>query len=143
MLFVIQLIDERGFNKMMGGELDYSVIEKQFIADSKEEAIKAAERQFPNHIINENFVLTLQEWQDFTSKRSEMVERTRRRDAEKKAKRALRELDNANALGLTVAEYRTMKRRQATCRKYHREIEKLQAQIAEMQAYIDTYEQRP
>ena len=140
MLYVVQLIDRQGFNNMMSGSLDFSVTERLVDAASKEEAIRSAKHECPDCVINEDFVLTFEAWKEFGAKRTKEAAETRRKDAEKKAKRALRELNKANEMGLTVADYRALKNRQATCRRYRKEIAKLQAQIAEMQSYIDRYE---
>lgn len=65
-----------------------------------------------------------------------MREAEAKKKAEAKARKEAREKAEAEALGITVEEYRTKKKNEAKARKVRREIEELKQEIARKEAYL-------
>lgn len=68
---------------------------------------------------------TIKAWREDTAKK-----------AEKEAKKAQREQEKAEALGMTVEEYRAHKKLQAKIRRYENEVMKAEADIKKLEEEI-------
>jgi hypothetical protein len=74
------------------------------------------------------------EWWDAQFK--VMREAEEKKKAEAKARKEAREEAEAEAMGITVEEYRTKKKTEAKARKVRREIEELKKELARKEAYL-------
>lgn len=85
-------------------------------------------------------ILEIGEYADRKAKRDAEYKMRReaedKKKAEAKARKTTREEAEAEAMGITVEEYRTKKKNEAKARKVRREIEELKQEIARKEAYL-------
>lgn len=109
-IYKIEMMDMRSFNNYMGGYWNYSVKKIDIEAETPEEAVAIAKARYPEMVINEGWVKTLEE---LTAIEAEKVAKTKaniEKEAAKKAHKAEREAAKAAEMGLTVEEYAERKK---------------------------------
>lgn len=136
--YKVQYMTYEEYDKMMGGYLSYEVEHELVEAPNKEGAIKRVQAMHPNCKVN-TYVQSLEEIAEEDAKRETEIKAEREKAARAAEKRAATEERNATAMGLTVKEYRTLKHRQATIKRYQKEIEAMRAEIAMREEYIAKY----
>jgi hypothetical protein len=117
-----------------------STIKIQIEANNKEEAIAIASERFPkpNNYIVKNSVKTIEEIAEDKRKEEEKL----RKEEEAKIRKANKELEKANAMGLTLEEYKEYKKEEARKKRYMAEIRKAKAKIEELEKTIAYYENK-
>lgn len=89
------------------------------------------------YVVNRHSVTTVEQYRaELKAKTDEQAEYAKK-EAEKKAHKAELEMKKAEAMGLTVEEYRKEKSRQASIRRITKEIEELEEQLKEKRAYLE------
>jgi NAD(P)H-dependent flavin oxidoreductase YrpB (nitropropane dioxygenase family) len=130
--YTITTMTKEAYRNYMNG---YYAITKRFTveANNAEEAEALVKAMNPDRVINEAMTETVEAYE---ARKAEEAEARRRADAEAeakkaeaKAKREANEAKKAEAEGLTVAEYRAKKRKEAKIRKLEEEIAKLTAEL--------------
>lgn len=139
----IEMMTKAHYYEYMMGALLVSIDEKIVTAETKEEAIKVAETNYPNMIINKNYVLTLEEYE--AEQKAEEAERAERRAKEaeriRKAKetKAHNEAKKAEEMGKTLEEYKAYKKAESNMKRYAREVERLEKELAYNKAMMEEW----
>lgn len=120
------------YNRMMSGSNNYSVETLTIEANSKEEAVKKAKAR--NYMVNENYVKSVEEIAEARAK----AEAEEKAEAEKKAKaqatRIANEKAKAEAMGMTVEEYRAYKKNEAWKKRAVKRIAEIEEEIKKLKA---------
>lgn len=111
-------------------------------ANSKEEAIAIAKTQYEEYVINENYVLSAEEIAERKAKKLARAEQYRLEEEAKAIRKANNELAKAEAMGMTIEEYKEYKKEIATRKRYESEIRKAKAEIEALQKRIAYYEKK-
>lgn len=128
-IYRVERMTETNYNRYMCGSNEYGPVEYLNIeADSKEEAIKKAEKK--GYVVND-YVITLEEVERQERERQERWERYEAEEKAKKEKRLAKEAEKAKAAGMTVEEYRKDKAHKAYIKRLEREIDELEKELIE------------
>lgn len=135
--YIIEMMDNKSYNEYMSGGYVYTVEKVEIEATSAEEAIAKTKTAHPEMHINTNCVRTTEEIA--TEKARFEAEQKARQEKEEatKAKRIATEKAKAEAVGMTVEEYRAEQRRQRKIKKLEREIAEAEANLAKMKKYLE------
>lgn len=129
--YKIEMMDMNSFNRYMGGYWDYSVKKIDIEAETAEEAVAIAKAQYPEMVINEEWVKTLKELAAIEAEKMAEAKANAEKEAAKKARKAEREAAKAAEMGMTVQEYNEYKKETAKARRYEREAANLEKYIEE------------
>ena len=120
----------------------YEQFEKIVEAPNEAEALAMVEAQYNN----ETYKVLANTLQDIGDEINRYAKQSRIRKAEReaeekkkaeaKARKEAREEARAKEMGITVEEYRKMKKNEATAKRVRREIEELKAELARKEAYL-------
>lgn len=127
--YKIEMMDKRSFNNYMGGYWDYSIKKIDIEAETTEEAVAIAKAKYPEMVINEKWVKTLEELAAIEAEKIAEAKAEAEKEAAKKARKAEREAAKAAEMGLTVEEYAERKKLAAKARRYENEAAKMEAEI--------------
>ena len=134
--YVVQMMDDENYHNYNMGSYFYYVRKEIIAAENPQEAIEIAKLMYSNYNINENYVKTVEE--------IEIIEEEEK-ERKAKEKRLQKEIEKAQAAGMTVEEYRkeqakqrSIKRAENEIAKMKREIERLKKEIAKKEKYIKT-----
>lgn len=123
-------------NYRTGG--NYSVSKVDIEAGSAEEAVEIAKKNNPHMVINESYVRTVAELE---AKRNAEYKAQLKAKAEKadkaEARKAEREKAKAEALGLTVEEYKAKVKHDKKVRDAETRIAELKAELAKEEKYLE------
>lgn len=120
---------------MSGSLFGYTVERIEIEAKDIANAITLASAD--GYVVNRHSVTTVEQYRaELKAKTDEQAEYAKK-EAEKKAHKAELEMKKAEAMGLTVEEYRKEKSRQASIRRITKEIEELEEQLKEKRAYLE------
>lgn len=111
-------------------------------AETKEEAYQIAEKKYPTMVIINDFIKTEEEIKDERKRRIEIAEEINRKEKEKADRKAKREEEKAQAMNITIEEYKEYKRAKTNRKRYETEIEKAKAKIKEIEKKIPYYEEK-
>lgn len=145
--YVIQMMNNENYHNYMMGAFFYQVRKEIVLATDPQEAVEIAKKKYPDYNINEGYVKTVEEIEIEEKERTKKIEQERKEQEEKerktKEKKLQKELEKAQALGMTVEEYRkeqakqrSIKRAENEIAKMKKEIEKLKREIAKKEKYI-------
>ena len=135
MTYNVKYMTKENYNRMIGGYIDYTVETETINANSAVEAMEMVQAKYPDYVVGTNPETILDEIIKIAQRKA-----AEEKEAKAKARKAENEAKKAAEMGMTVAEYKTYKNRQATIRKYKKEIEALKAEIEMREAYIAKYE---
>lgn len=139
----IEMMTKEQYHDYMMGALFVGIRERVVTAETKEEAIAVAETNYPNMVINKNYVLTLEEYE--AEKRAEEAERAERRAKEeernRKAKetKARNEAKRAEEMGKTLEEYKAYKKAENNMKRYAKEVARLEKELAYNKAMMEEW----
>lgn len=139
----IEMMDNEQYHDFMMGALFVGIRERIVPAETKEEAIAVAETNYPDMVINKNYVLTLEEYE--AEKRAEEAERAERRAKEeernRKAKetKARNEAKRAEEMGKTLEEYKAYKKAENNMKRYAKEVARLEKELAYNKAMMEEW----
>jgi len=134
--YTIEMMTTNNYINYMAGSNNYCTETINVEANTVEEAILFAKNNNPAMIINENYVKTVEEikaektnWEAFLKAEAE-------KKAINKAKKEAKEKEKADALGLTIEEYKIKVKHDKKVREITRTIEKLEKELAEAKAKL-------
>ena len=128
-IYRVERMTERSYHSYMCGSNEYGPVEHLNIeADSKEEAIKKAEKK--GFVVN-SYVRTLEEIEEEEKAREERFRQIEEEAKARKEKRLAKEVEKAKAAGMTVEEYRKDKAHKAYIKRLEREIDDLEKELIE------------
>lgn len=137
----IEMMTRSDYHEKMTGGYNYWVRKVDIEANTADEAVEIAKRNNPDMVINSNYVQTVAELEEAEAKR--VAERKARQKAEEerrakeKARKADREKAKAEALGLTVEEYKAKAKRDKKVRDTEARITALKAELAKEEKYLE------
>ena len=144
MLYRIEMMSKNDYNDYMTGGYNYSVRKIDIEADTAEEALEIAKKNNPYMVFNESYVRTvaeLEELEELKAKRNAEYKAQLKANAEKadkaKARKAEREKAKAEALGLTVEEYKAKVKHDKKVRDAEARIAELKAELAKEEKYLE------
>ena len=138
--FRIQMMTADNYNKYMMGDNGYFITAIEVEAESAEQAVATAKAEHPNMVINEKNVQTVEEmkaeiearkiyWENFYKAEEE-------RKANNRAKRLAKEQEKANALGLTVEEYKAKVKREKAIKEAEKAVAEAEQALARAKATL-------
>ena len=149
MLYRIEMMSKNDYNDYMTGGYNYSVRKIDIEADTAEEALEIAKKNNPYMVFNESYVRTvaeLEELEELKAKRNAEYKAQLKAKAEKadkaKARKAEREKAKAEALGLTVEEYKAKVKHDKKVRDAEARIAELKAELAKEEKYLEELKNR-
>ena len=144
MLYRIEMMSKNDYHDYMAGGYNYSVRKIDIEADTAEEALEIAKKNNPYMVFNESYVRTvaeLEELEELKAKRNAEYKAQLKAKAEKadkaKARKAEREKAKAEALGLTVEEYKAKVKHDKKVRDAEARIAELKAELAKEEKYLE------
>ena len=144
MLYRIEMMSKNDYNDYMTGGYNYSVRKIDIEADTAEEALEIAKKNNPYMVFNESYVRTvaeLEELEELKAKRNAEYKAQLKAKAEKadkaKARKAEREKAKAEALGLTMEEYKAKVKHDKKVRDAEARIAELKAELAKEEKYLE------
>lgn len=137
----IEMMTRSDYHEYMTGGYNYWVRKVDIEANTAEEAVEIAKRNNPNMVIHEDYVRTVAELEAMEAKRLADREAYQKAEAEKKAqakaRKAEREKAKAEALGLTVEEYKAKVKHDKKVRDTEARIAALKAELAKEEKYLE------
>ena len=144
MLYRIEMMSKNDYHDYMTGGYNYSVRKIDIEADTAEEALEIAKKNNPYMVFNESYVRTvaeLEELEELKAKRNAEYKAQLKAKAEKadkaKARKAEREKAKAEALGLTMEEYKAKVKHDKKVRDAEARIAELKAELAKDEKYLE------
>ena len=137
----IEMMTRGDYHEYMMGGYNYWVRKVDIEANTADEAVEIAKNNNPEMIINSDYVRTVAELEEAEAKR--MAEREARqkaaeeRKANAKARKADRERAKAEALGLTIEEYKAKVKHDKKVRDTEARIAALKAELAKEERYLE------
>ena len=119
----------------MSGGYNFSVENLHIEAESPEEAVKMAEAE--GYMVNKNYVKTVAELEAEEAARKAYIDAEIAKEKAAKARKAAREAEKAEAMGMTVEEYKTYKKKVALLKKLPKEITEVENEIKRLTAEIE------
>lgn len=141
--YTLEALTINNYHEMMSGNpmLAFPLI-ITLEANSKEEAITIAKAQYKGYVINEKYVLSAEEIAEREVQKIAREEQYRLEEEAKAIRRANNELAKAEAMGMTLEEYKEYKKEIANRKRYETEIKKAKAEIEALQKKIAYYEKK-
>lgn len=140
-IYRVEMMTRSDYNKFMMGDYNYWVRKVDIEADTINEAVEIAKYNNPEMVINADYVRTVAELEEMEAKKVAEREAHRKAEEEKKAKakarKAEREKAKAEALGLTVEEYRAKVKHDKKVRDTEARIAALKAELAKEEKYLE------
>lgn len=133
----VQRMPRDNYHTMMMGGYAYNVENLKIEAETTEEAKKMAEKD--GYIVND-FVETVEEYEaEIEAQKIARAEAEAKREAANK-KRLATEIAKAEAVGMTLEEYRAEKSRKGQIKRLKNEIEDLEKTLKRKRAYLKKLE---
>lgn len=126
-IYKVQRMTEASFHNYMSGGYNFSVEKLDILAETADEAIKLAEEE--GYVVNKTYVRTLAEIEEENAKRIAETEAKAAKAKASKERKMAKEAEKADALGLTVEEYRRYKRDKTTVKNLPEEIEEYEKEM--------------
>lgn len=146
-LYRVERATLEAYHDMMCGSMNYSIEKLDLEAETSEEATKMAEAE--GYVVNKNYVKTVVELEAKAAAWEAHLAAERAKEKAAKARKVAREVEKAEALGLTLDEYKQYKKDKAIAKKLpaeiaecEAEIERLKKEIARKQGYLDELTRR-
>ena len=134
-IYNVQRMTYSDYCNYMGGGHDFSVENLHIEAESPEEAVKMAEAE--GYMVNKNYVKTVAELEAEEVARKAYIDAEIAKEKAAKARKAAREAEKAEAMGMTVEEYKTYKKKVALLKKLPKEITEVENEIKRLTAEIE------
>ena len=131
----VQMMTADSYHAYMTGSWNYCINEEDIEAETAKDAVQIAKAQNPELIVNEN-PRTVREIEEEKARWAAKREEEKRKEEEKKARTAKREEERAAALGLTIEEYKELKKKEAKVKRYEKENRDAEKQIEELKKEI-------
>lgn len=131
----VQMMTADSYNAYMTGSWNYWIKDLDIEAETAKDAVQIAKAQNPELIINEN-PRTVREIEEEKARWVAEREEEKRKEEEKKARAAKREEEKAAAQGLTIEEYKELKKKEAKVKRYEKENRDAEKQIEELKKEI-------
>lgn len=125
----IEYMTAADYSAMMRGSNNYACYKIDVMANDKDEALAIVADMFPTMVINDSYVKTVAEIKAANDAWDAECKARRAKAEEAKAKKANREKADAEALNLTIEEYKRYKKDKAIIKKLPKEIEECNAEI--------------
>ena len=136
----IEMMTTNNYNKFMTGSNNYWVDKIDIEANTAEEAVEIAKKNNPEMIINTNYVKTVAELEVIKAKEDTELNAYLKAEEEKKARvkarKAEREKEKAEALGLTIEEYKAKVKHDKKVRDTEKRIAALKVELAKEEEYL-------
>lgn len=135
--YYVQRMTKNDYHTMMRGEYGFHVENLTIEAETPEEAKKIAAKD--GYMVND-LVLNVEEWEaERKVRREKAAQNLKNRKAANK-KRRESEIAKAEALGMTLKEYRADKARRGQITRLRNEIEDLERELKKKRAYLKKLE---
>lgn len=136
MKFIVKMRTVEEYHEyMMGGYNDgCSIIEIEAV--SKYDAMAKAKEAYPNMVICENMIKTLAEVEREREEEERRAKEYREERERQAIKKHLKEIEKANSKGLTLEEYKKVKRIEANYKRHLTAIKKAKEEIAKLEKEI-------
>ena len=134
-IYRVERATEANYHSMMSGSMNYSIEKLDIEAETPEEAVKLAQKN--GYVVNKEYVKTLAEIEAEAAKWQAYFEAERAKEEAAKARKAAREAEKAEAMGMTVEEYKTYKKKVALLKKLPKEITEVENEIKRLTADIE------
>lgn len=134
-LYNVQRMTYSDYCHYMSGGYNFSVENLHIEAESPEEAVKLAEAE--GYMVNKDYVKTVTELEaeEAAWQASLAAERAKKEAA--KVRKAAKEAEKAEAMGMTMEEYKTYKKKVALLKKLPKEITEVENEIKRLTAEIE------
>ena len=136
----VTIFTEENYGKYMSGSNNYDNECVYVEANSKEEAVKKAQRT--GYVVHTPSVKTFEEIQKEEERYDTWVADRTKKEAQIQAKRKATEARKAQEAGLTVEEYRKEKARKATITRLEREIAEIEKELKKKKASLKRIKNR-
>lgn len=134
-LYRVERATEENYHRMMSGSLNYSIEKLDIEAETPEEAAKMAEAK--GYVVHKNYVKTVAELEAEEAAWKAHLAAERAKEEAAKARKAAREAEKAEAMGMTMDEYKTYKKKVALLKKLPKEITEVENEIKRLTAEIE------
>ena len=134
-IYRVERATEANYHSMMSGSMNYSIEKLDIEAETPEEAAKMAEAE--GYVVNKKYVRTVAELEAEAAAWKAHLEAERAKEEAAKARKAAREAEKAEAMGMTVEEYKTYKKKVALLKKLPKEITEDENEIKRLTAEIE------
>jgi thiamine pyrophosphate-dependent acetolactate synthase large subunit-like protein len=140
-IYRVEMMTRGDYHEYMTGSYNYWIRKVDIEASTAEEAAEIAKNNHPEMVINTDYVRTVAELEEMEAKRLAEREAYWKADEEKKARakarKAEREKAKAEALGLTVEEYKAKVKHDKKVRDTEARIAALKAELAKEEKYLE------
>ena len=133
-IYRVERATEANYHSMMSGSMNYSIEKLDIEAETPEEAVRLAQKD--GYVVNKEYVKTLAEIEAEAAKWQAYFEAERAKEEAAKARKVAREAEKAEAMGLTVEEYKRYKKDKAIAKKLPAEIAECEAEIERLKKEI-------
>lgn len=133
--YIIQRMTNANYHEYMIGGYNYTIEKVLIEAETPAEAVKLAEKE--GCVVNSEYVRTLAEIEAEEAARKAYIEAESAKRQAAKERKTAREAEKAEAMRLTVEQYKRYKREKAIAKKLPAEIEELKREIARKLAYLN------
>ena len=133
-IYRVERATEANYHSMMSGSMNYSIEKLNIEAETPEEAVKLAQED--GYVVNKEYVKTLAEIEAEAAKWQAYFKAERAKEEAAKARKIAREAEKAEAMGLTVEEYKRYKKDKAIAKKLPAEIAECEAEIERLKKEI-------
>ena len=137
----VEMMTDSDYCKYMKGGYNYKICKVDIEANTAEEAVEIAKNNNPKMIVNTGYVRTVAELEEMEAKRLAEREAYRKSEEERKAKARACEVERermkAEALGLTVEEYKAKVEHDKEVSDIERQIVALKTELAKKEEYLE------
>jgi membrane-bound lytic murein transglycosylase B len=136
MKYIVEIMSKADYTDMMTGGHGYKVNRTEIEADSAQHAYELAVKANPNMMVNK-YIRTVDEI-EAERKATEIAWQAQLdKEAQAKAKRKANEERKAEALGMTVAEYRAKVAHDRKVKRAEAKVAELEAELAKARAVLE------
>ena len=133
-IYRVERATEANYHSMMSGSMNYSIEKLDIEAETPEEAAKMAEAE--GYVVHKEYVKTVAELEAKAAEWEAHLAAERAKEEAAKARKTAREAEKAEAMGLTVEEYKRYKKDKAIAKKLPAEIAECEAEIERLKKAI-------
>ena len=128
MVYLVQRMTIDSYHEMMQGGYFYNLETLEIEAESKEEAVKKAQKD--GYVVNDGYVIDKAKAEEAEARAEARAREREEKERKAKERKAEREKAKAEAQGLTLEEYKHLKNRE-------RKLKKMQANVRELEEALD------
>ena len=133
-IYRVERATEANYHSIMSGSMNYSIEKLDIEAETPEEAAKMAEAE--GYVVHKEYVKTVAELEAKAAEWEAHLAAERAKEEAAKARKTAREAEKAEAMGLTVEEYKRYKKDKAIAKKLPAEIAECEAEIERLKKAI-------